>query len=117
MGTLADFTIKKGNRRPELTVSLLEAAGGAGIVLDPDNDTVTFIMTGVGDSIELGTVVSAPAEIIDGDNGGVKYAWGVNDTANPGTYGAEWLITFQDGRKEVVPAHGYMTITIEDTLY
>jgi hypothetical protein len=40
------------------------------------------------------------AAVIDADpeTGGVSYAWGANDLAQPGTYDVQWQVTFDGGK-------------------
>ncbi len=42
--------------------------------------------------------VDAPAHIVNAGQGYVSYSWAPNDLAVPGTYGAQWEVTYNDGK-------------------
>lgn len=42
--------------------------------------------------------VNAQATVVDAVAGTVKYEWGANDLSQPGTYEAQWEVTFADDK-------------------
>jgi hypothetical protein len=56
--------------------------------------------------------VDSPAIIVDALAGSVRYDWGVGDTDTPGTYNAEWQVTYTDGRKQTFPTLTYHTVNV-----
>jgi hypothetical protein len=115
---MSDFTIKKRSRMPELTATLLQYVNGPAIVLDPTpgKDSVNFVMKGIDGAAKGVVVIDALATIVDGPNGKVKYAWSATDTLIPGNYSGEWVITFFGGKPETVPADGFISIEITESL-
>lgn len=94
---MADFTIKQGDTLPPIGATLKDAAGAA---LDLTGASVRFHMRPGGESAAS---VDQVCEIVDAAAGKVRYAWQVGDTDAPGSYVAEFEVTFSDGRVLTIP--------------
>jgi hypothetical protein len=97
----ADFTIKANDRLPSIQATLsadLTTATG-----------VNFIMKSVqGNTIK----VNAAATIVTPASGVVRYDWIAVDTATPGSYQAEWQVTWTGGKKQTFPTLTYHSIDV-----
>lgn len=86
--------LKQNDTSPTLDAILSDAAG------DPVNvigATVRFRMVQVGDTA---LKIDAPARVVDGGAGHVRYTLQAGDTDTPGRYKAEFEVTFLDGSVE-----------------
>jgi uncharacterized protein YfaS (alpha-2-macroglobulin family) len=62
---------------------------------------------------ENGTLkVNNPANIVDDEEGIVKYEWQTGDTSKEGVYYAEFQVTYEDESVETFPNNGYIKIRI-----
>ena len=116
--SLPNFQIKQGSQRPAIRSTILEAIGGASPVpMDLTGATIEFRM-----SAEIGQapVFQSAGAIVNppGTDGIVKYEWGETDTAVPGAYYAEWVITITDDieAKIIVPTVGYIVVLVLPSL-
>ena len=102
-----DFTIKRGDRLPPLTVTLRDAAGAA---VPLTGATVRFHMREIG---AQEVKVNRPAQVVQPPaNGQVSYAWAAGDTDTPGTYYAEFQVTWSDGTVQTFPNVDYLTVQV-----
>lgn len=102
-----DFTIKRGDRLPEIGSILKDADD---VVVNLTGCTVLFIMK---NKATAEVVITEPADIIGAATAGtVHYAWAEGDTDVEGTYQGEWEVTFPDGRPETFPNNRYIQIKI-----
>lgn len=104
---MADFSLKANDRLPSIKATL--STGGAPIDLTPATK-VDFIMKGAAPA----TVpkVNSPAVIVDPAGGVVRYDWKAGDTNTPGSYQAEWEVTWDDGKTQTFPTTSYHTIDV-----
>lgn len=104
---MADFSIKAHDRLPAIEATL--TSGDSRVDLTTAT-SVKFIMKLVGS----GTVkVNATATIEDPPTlGQVRYDWLSVDTDTPGSYQAEWEITWTGGKKQTVPTISYHTVDV-----
>ena len=97
----ADFTIKAHDRLPSIQATLsadLTTATG-----------VKFIMK----SIQGNTVkVNATATVVTPASGVVRYDWIAADTDTPGSYQAEWQVTWSAGKTQTFPTLTYHSIDV-----
>jgi len=104
------FRIKTNDTGPVLSVTLTDANGnGIGLA----GASARFHMKAFG---ATSLKVDAPATIIDGVNGVVKYDWVAGDTDTAGTYYGEIEVTYGDATVETFPNNGYFTIIIKEDL-
>lgn len=107
---MADFTIKQGDRLPEIECYLKDATGAA---VDLTGASVTFAWR----KREATTASSGAGTVVGSATAGrVKYSWGASDTTTVGTYDAEWEVTFASGLKETFPNGGHLEVVIYDDL-
>jgi hypothetical protein len=104
-----DHTIKQGDRVPELTATLTDAAGAP--VNLTGNVGVVFRLTSV-DSLTGTPKVNASAVVDSPTLATVHYAWAGTDTDTPGLYFGEFQLTWGDGRTTTFPNDGNLLIKI-----
>jgi hypothetical protein len=88
------LTFVQGDTAPDLLSQLHEEADPS-VPVDLDQATVRFQMR---KNDDRRFTVNAVAEITDAANGRVRYQWGPNDLATPGTYEIQWEVTYPGGR-------------------
>jgi hypothetical protein len=105
---MADYSIVQGARRPTLTATLIDATGTA------INLTGATGVTFRGAQMDGTTVFSGSCTVTSAADGEVSYAWASADTAVPGLYRVEFVITWSTGITEVVPSDVTRTLQIKD---
>jgi hypothetical protein len=112
---MSDFAIKANDTLPVIDAVL----GYSGLRAVPDltgSVRVEFIMRAVGsDGSPVAGVlpkVKAPASVVDVASGRVRYSWKRADTDTPGSYLAEWEVTFPDLTVQTFPLRSYHTIDV-----
>lgn len=102
---MADFSIGQGNRRPVLTATLtqsgeaLDLTGASGVVFRGVLQNGTTAFTG-------------SCTITGASTGDVSYTWGANDTAIPGLYVCEFVVTWSTGITQSIPTHRRATLLV-----
>lgn len=107
---MADFYIRAGDRLPELQATLTDTAG---VPVDLTGLTVQFHMRAVNATTPT---VAAAATLVTPTSGVVKYTWVGGDTDTPGSYWAEWEVTFGDGRTQTFKDPDYTSIYVSEAL-
>src|SRR5690606_16671584 len=79
------FHLKTGDTLPVLEAQLFA----------PDGTPLN--LQGMQVRFRMGSYVDAPAEIVDGSEGRVRYRWRPGDTDVPGTHKAEFVVTTLGG--------------------
>jgi hypothetical protein len=105
---MSDFVIKAGDRLPKLRMTLaaldLTSVTGVTFRLRAQRGGALVTLTGT-------AAVVAPAT-----SGVVEYSWGAGDTATPGDYFGEWVLTYAGPVTRTVPAPGFVTVTVAAVL-
>lgn len=86
--------LKQNDTSPTLDAILTDANGDP---VDVTNATVRFHMMQIGAAT---LKIDSAASVIDGAAGHVRYALQAGDTDTPGSYKAEYEVTFLDGTIE-----------------
>ncbi len=100
------FTIKQYNTIPLLEATLLDSNNQP---VDLADATVVFTMRSR-DNDTL--VVDGDALVIDALEGKVAYPWVSTDTAVPGAYHGEFVVTYSGGGIESFPNSNYIDINV-----
>lgn len=106
-----DFVLGMDDEAASFERVLTDEAGEP-VDLSTGVNAVTFSMRAVGSS-EL-TVDSATTTITDAAGGTVRYDWNSADTAEPGTYLAQFVVEYTGGQTETFPNHRDLNILIRD---
>ncbi len=104
------FKIKENDTTPSLRASLLN---GSGDPVDLLGATVRFYMRLMGSN---STTIDASASVVSEANGIVQYDWIAGDTADVGSYQAEFEVTYSDGNIETFPNANYIGVEIIDDI-
>ena len=114
---MADFSIGQGDQRPVLTATLTQAG-------EPLDLTSAVSVAFRGRLQDGTTAFSGTCTITGASTGDVSYTWGVNDTAVPGTYIIEFVVTWVAAvvgppavaaKVQTIPTHRRATLLITDT--
>ena len=102
----SDFTLKAHDRLPSIQATLTSA----GAPVDLTGATgVTFIMKAAqGNTVK----VNAAAVVVTPASGVVRYDWLAIDTDTPGSYMAEWQVTWSGGKRQTFPTLTFHTVDI-----
>jgi hypothetical protein len=107
---MSEFKIKRHDRYPSITATLLDGDGAA---IDLSGCTVTFLMR---EQTAASLTVNAAATVVSAAAGTVRYDWLAADVDTAGRYYCEWQITYPDTKKMTVPTSGYDLVIIEEDL-
>ncbi len=86
---MGNFTIPQGDLLPAIEEVLLDGFGEP--VQLPEGTTVQFVATRRREDLPI---VDAPATIVDGSRGHVRYAWADGDTREAGEFLYVWIVEF-----------------------
>ena len=100
------FILKQNDTSPAISAVLKDSAGA---VIDLSSASAVFHMKAVGAST---LKVDASASVTDPENGAIQYDWASGDTDTPGTYYAEFQVTYTDGSVESFPNTENLIVTI-----
>jgi hypothetical protein len=100
------FIIKQNDTSPALLARLVKPDRTAA---DVSGAAVLFHLR---NKRNRNTVLIAPAAVVDGPTGVVRYDWAVGDTQTAGDYEGEFQVTYVDTTVETFPNEGYMEIII-----
>ena len=93
-----DLTVRQNDG--EYAVTWVLKDNGIPLVI-PSGATVAFAMTVLGDADTL--TGGGAADLVDGANGKVSYAWQTVDIATPGSYSATFTVTYLGGLTRTYP--------------
>jgi hypothetical protein len=111
---MADFMLKRGDTAPSLIAVLRDKDGNP---VNLTSATVQFVMRATGTT--TAPTVDAPMTVASdqvGNKGQVSYDWEADDTATPGTYSAEFVVTWPSGTEQTFPTTGFVSVVINDDL-
>ena len=113
-----DFNIKTGDTASSVYATLEDANTTP---VDIQNATVLFKMAAItgGTLVTAGTaeIAQVGAGTVDGSVGAVVFNWGAAGVpSTPGSYIAEWEVTFAGGSIQTFPNTGYMNIEVAGDL-
>lgn len=91
---MSDVELVQGDTAPDMHWTLHEL-GNPNAPIDLTDATVAFQMRKPDDRRYT---VNVQCELVDAENGRVRYEWGANDLATPGEYQGQFEITFLDGK-------------------
>ena len=100
------FVLKQNDTSPAISAILKDSAGA---VIDLSSASVVFHMKAIGAST---LKIDTSATITDPENGAIQYDWVSGDTDTPGTYYAEFKVTYTDGSVESFPNTENLLVTI-----
>lgn len=108
---MSDFQIKRGDRLPVLEATLLDSDG------KPLNlATASTVQLRLRERSASTTALTGTCVITGAGRGEVEYRWGASDTASAGTFDAELVVTWSDGRVQTVPSRGVLKVIINQSL-
>jgi len=102
---MSTFQMKPGDRKYALQYKLSDYAEGGGLLTGASVQFQMMDMNGA-------TVVDAAGVVLDAD-GIVAYEWAEGDSDTPGTYRAEFKITFSDSLVQHYPSAGFIVVQID----
>lgn len=107
----ATFYLKQNDTAPSLEAVLTDSKGKARTLSNAAS--VKFHMAS-----ERGDVVvsNGACAIVNAGRGIVSYAWQSGDTANPGTYNAEFQVQYTNGQVETFPNSSFIRVIIKEEL-
>jgi hypothetical protein len=106
------FNIKAGDTKTPVQAQLISSVTKSAIDLT-NVSSAKFLMSEVGDDSVVTPLVDASATITEATEGKLEYQWTAGDTLIEGTHLARFLLTWNDGTLESIPARGYIEIRIE----
>jgi hypothetical protein len=104
------FYIKENDTVPSIRATLQNGSGNAVDLIDA---TVRFHMRAIGGN---SAAVDAAATVVNAASGLVQYDWEAADTADVGSFQAEFEVTYSDGTVETFPSDGYIRVEIIDDI-
>lgn len=104
------FFIKENDTVPSIRATLQNGSGNAVDLIDA---SVRFHMRAISGG---SATVDAAATIVNAANGLVQYNWSAADTAEVGSFQAEFEVTYSDGTVETFPSNGYIRVEIIDDI-
>lgn len=108
---MADLNLKQHDTKP-LVEAQLKYQSGQSFKLS-NVQSIYFIMRS---STDNALKFNSKAEVVDAQDGRVRYVWSATDTNKAGDFNAEFQITFDDGSVLTAPSSNYIEITIEPRL-
>lgn len=105
---VVQFYIKKNDTYPPLRATLQQADGTP---VNLEGARVQFLMRD--DDYRDKIYAQGEAMIVDAEKGIVEYRWREGDTAIPGYYLAEFVVTFATGQQLTIPNQGFITIQVQ----
>lgn len=98
---IPDFSLKSGDTSPALKYQC-QNENGVPVDITRANQ-VKFLMENSGNEKVIDEDTSGPVSVVDSSQGIVQYDWREIDTAQAGSFRAEFEIEYSDGEKETFP--------------
>lgn len=113
---MADFNLKRGDTAPALIATLKDRDGNP---VNLTSATVQFVMRAT-DAVSGSTpLISGPMAVAtdqQANRGQVTYQWVTGDTDLPGSFAAEFVVTWPSGHEQTFPTTGFATVQVNDDL-
>lgn len=103
------FSLKRGDSRPALKVTVKEADGD---LVDLTGATVTFHLARARDG--LAKTLAGSVTVESAVDGTVRYDWAAADTAEAGDFQGEFRVDYGSGVVLTAPSEGHILVRIVD---
>lgn len=100
------LTFVQGDTAPDIT-AIIHDEDDSSIAVDLSGASVRFQMRKADDRRYT---VNAAGVITDAVAGAVRYSWGANDLATPGTYIVQWEVTYPGGKVQTTSPEVEITV-------
>jgi hypothetical protein len=108
------FDIHRGDTAPYFDKQLRNERGK---IVDISNNTeVEFHMRDADYTVVIDDDTSGNVSVEGAASGDVRYSWQASDTDTLGTYHAEFVVTFSDGRTRSFPVDGLYEVTVTEDI-
>jgi hypothetical protein len=107
----ADIVFKQGDTAPIIKETFLNAGNEN---YNIEGSSVVFQMRALTSSTPV--KLTGTVAIISGSKGEVTYSPSAKDTEVPGSYMANWLVTFSSGARMTFPTTGYLSVEIQESI-
>jgi len=111
----ADFEMKAGDTLPSLRAYLSDPHQG-----DTDEERVVDLTDATGVQLRMKrggqVVLQAAMSIVVPELGSIQYDWQPGDTARPGKYQVEFVVTFAGGKERTFPSADWEHVLVSPRL-
>lgn len=104
------FYIEQGDTSPVITAQLTDDDD---VPVAIDGASVTFV---VSEPRGGDTILHEDANIVDAEEGFVRYTWSEGDVSDFGRFRLEFIVTYKDGARETFPNVGYHNLYVHRNL-
>lgn len=104
------FVMKRGFLLPEFAFRIRNGDGSVPDLASAISVTMTMRRT----RDKAVVINAAPVSVIDAADGLVSYKWVAGDTDEIGKFGAEFSVTWPDGRPAPYPGNGLIAVSVTE---